>query len=300
LIALLTAGLATVSAQAGNGGGLVNNAPPTVLTLASDTGLTQTRSTSGIFSGTVRDLNGEVRIAQVSVTFTASPGGVTPTLFDHAVSSGDRAAASEPGSFGGDGFKVWNPVANDGVLSFKFQYTWGANGAYTVRALVDDQSNLDQAGPAADLSITISDGFIVAATPVLGNGVSDTGNAWGNWAGIPSATNVDSNNYLKVSNAGSNPTQTFTLDFTPTVFTGADSTTTFALNNNIKFDCQETTGATTPSSLTFNLGAASTSSSGSATKSFTGLSGIYYCAYRVVALPNPLLDQAYTAGYTVS
>jgi hypothetical protein len=282
-----------------SGGGTVNNSPPTLPTFASDTGLAQTRSTSGVFSGTARDLNGEVRVAQISISFITAPGGVTPTLFDHTVTAGDRAATVEPGSFGSDGFKVWNPTLLDGILSFKFQYTWGVNGAYTVRALVDDQLSLDVPA-AADLSITISDGFTVALDPVLPNGNADTGQAWGGWAGIPGAANVDVSNYLKVVNAGSNPSQTFTMDFTPVSFLGADASTTLALNSNIKFDCQEASAGVAPNTLTFNLGGATASGSGSVTKSFTGLAKVYFCAYRLVALPNPLLDQGYTAAFTVS
>lgn len=286
-------------AAGGNGGGTVSNSPPTVNTFTSAAGPTQSRNTADILTGEVQDKNGEARIAQISVSFTSAPGGVSPTLFDHTVSSGDRSASTEPGSFTG-GFKVWNPVANDGKLSFKFQYTWTVNGAYVVRALVDDQSNLDQSGPAADLSITITDGFTLSADPVSAAGAAQTGASWGSWTAIPGATAVDSVNYLEIHNTGNNPTQAVTLDFTPSVWTGADSTTTFALDSNTKFACAESpsTSPVAPSSLTFTLG--SSSASGSVTPSFTALGKYLYCTYEVVAIPNPLLDQDYTAAYTAS
>src|SRR5213075_471721 len=101
----------------------------------------------------------------------------------------------------------------DGVLAFKFQTTWTVNGAYVVRALVDDQSNLDQSGPAADLSITISHGFTLSANPVNAAGAAQASASWGTWTALPGASAVDSLNYLEIHNSGNNPTQSFTLDF---------------------------------------------------------------------------------------
>src|SRR4029077_5423257 len=102
---------------------------------------------------------------------------------------------------------------------------------------------------------------------------------------------VDSLNYLEIHNTGNNPTQAVTLDFTPSVWTGADSPTTFALDSNTKVACAESpsTSPVAPSSLTFTLG--SSSASGSYTPSFTALGKYLYCTYEVVAIPNPLLDQ---------
>jgi hypothetical protein len=283
-----------------SGGGTVSNSAPTVLTFSNAAGAAQSKDTSDIFSGSVRDKNGEARIAQISVTFTSAPGGVSPTLFDHTVSSGDRAATSEPGSFGGDGFKVWNTGGADGVLAFKFQYTWTVNGAYTARALVDDQSNLDQFGPAADISITISDGFTLSAHPVTAAGADAGAVSWGTWTAIPGASAVDSLNYIEIHNTGNNPTQAVTLDFTPSVWTGADSTTTFNLNSNIKFACAESpsTSAVAPNTLVYTLG--SSSASGSITANFSAMGRYLYCTYEVVAIPDPLLDQDYNAAFTAS
>ena len=288
---------APLAVAVNSGGGTVGNSAPTVESFSSAAGSAQSKDTSDIFTGSVKDKNGEGRIAQISVQFTSAPGGVSPTLFDHTVTSGDRAATSEPGSFS-SGFKVWNTGGADGVLAFKFQYTWTVNGAYVVRALVDDQSFLDQ-HTAADLSITISDGFTLSADPVLADGSAATGASWGSWTAIPGASAVDSVNYLEIRNSGNNPSQQFTLDFTPSVWTGADSTTTFALDSNTKFACAESPVQAAPNTLTFPaLGSAS--ATGSHTRSFGALGNYMYCTYEVVSIPDPLLDQAYNAAFTAS
>lgn len=283
-----------------SGGGTVSNSAPTVDSFSNAAGATQSKDTSDVFSGSVHDKNGEARIAQISVTFTSAPGGVSPTLFDHNVVSGDRAATTEPTSFGSDGFKVWNTGGADGVLAFKFQYTWTVNGAYVVRALVDDQSNLNQFNAGTDISITISDGFTLSAHPVTAAGADAGAVSWGTWTATPGASAVDSLNYLEIRNSGNNPTQAVTLDFTPSVWTGADSTTTFNLDSNTKFACAESpsTSAVAPNTLSYTLG--SSSSSGSTTVHFSAMGRYLYCTYEVVAIPDPLLDQDYNAAFTAS
>lgn len=301
LMALLTATLAVpVAVAVDSGGGTVGNSAPTVTAFASAAGPEQSKDTSDIFSGTVRDKNGERRIDQISVSFTTAPGGVSPTLFDRDVVVGDLAVTSEP-SFGVDNFKVWNPVANDGLLSFKFQYTWTVNGDYVVRALVDDQTNTDQFNAGLDIAITVSDGFTVSADPVDGSGAAMTSASWGSWTAIPGATSVDSFNYLEVENTGNNPAQVFTLDFTPSAWTGEDDATeTFDIDGNIKFACAESSGAAAeaPDDLTFTLGSAS--ASGSVTATFSGLGKFMYCTYQIQSIDDPLLDQDYDASFTAT
>lgn len=301
LLASLCAVPAALAAAGGSGGGSVSNGIPTVDSFSIAGGSAQTRLVTGVMSGTIQDANGEARLSQVSVQLASAPLGVSPTRFDRAITAADRSQATEPAAFGADGWKVWNSGGhNDGTLSFRFQHLWSASGAYTVRALVQDQVATDRTGPAADLAIVVSDGFTVAADPVLANGTPDTSAAWGGWSALPGAGPVDGANYLKVTNTGSNPAQAFTIDFSAASFTGADGATAFALDGNVRIECLEATPGQAPTDLGFDLAEAALSSTGSRTLAFTATGNSAYCAYRIDALPTPLLDQAYTAAFTVS
>ncbi len=153
-------------------------------------------------------------------------------------------------------------------------------------------------------TITDDDLFVTpAADPVRADGTADTGVAWGGWAADPAAANVASTNYLKITNTGDQPTRAYTVDFTPTTFAGVtDATQTIVLDTNIQFACWEdaTPGTTTPTEAGsfYTFGAAS--GTGSVTGSFSGLGNIVYCKYQIVSLPALLVDQAYTATYTVT
>lgn len=285
----------------GQGGGAVNNKLPTVeaftnLGTAANDGSTDT------LTGTVRDLNGEVDILSIQVATTATPAGIAAVLSQRTITGSDVSTTTEPLSFDATGWKVWNPGApRDGVLSFKFQYTYAAGvaGTYTWRASVKDEG-LYQTGPATDITVTVVVRVTVAPDPVQTDGTSAAGARWGGWSADPGAVDVVGLNYLKVTNTGATPTQGFVLDFTSSAFTGVtDATESIPIDGNIRFaGCEDTTPATTaPSECTFTYGA--TSATGSASFSFTATSNIYYVSYRLVAIPSPLLDQNYQASFTV-
>jgi hypothetical protein len=279
-----------------SGGGTVSNSAPTVDSFTSAAGAAQSKDTSDILSGTVRDKNGEARIAQVSIQFVSGPLGAS--TLNHNVDAADRAATTEGAAVVDvNGITVWNPGGTaDGVLAFSFQYTWTDNGVYVIRAHVDDQTNLNQAG-SPDLTITITDGFTLSDDPVNAAGAAQVAASWGSWAAIPGATSVASLNYLEIHNSGNNPSQAFTLDFTPAIWTGTDGAT-FAIDENIVFACAESATAVAPSTLTFTPEASSLS--GSIDHTFGGLDRYAYCTYTIEAIPDPLLDQAYNAAFTAS
>lgn len=289
-------------AAGGTGAGTVQNDAATVTAFASANGATQARETSDVFTGTVRDRNGEATLGLVAVEFTTAPAAVTTTRFVRALVAADLVPATEPGSFDGNGWKVWNPGGTDGRLTFKFQYTWQASGTYVVRAYVQDSADVDYSGPAADLTITVTDGFTVAAFPVFANGTDDAGANWGAWTALPGQRNVTSVNFLKVTNSGNNASQSFVVDFTPGNFTGADGTTKFPLNNNIRFACKEGSATDAPEDLGFDTDdlPADGADFGSTEFTFSALGKVAFCMYNIDLVSDPLLDQTYSAAYTVS
>jgi hypothetical protein len=171
--------------------------------------------------------------------------------------------------------------------------TLSASAAYTV-------------GTPAAATVTINDNdplVVVALDPVDATGAPVPGAAWGGWAALPGAALTTSANYLKVTSNSFTPTQGFLLDFTPASLTGVTlGTETIAINNNIQFACWEDTTpvSTSPTEAGSSYTFGATSATGSTPCSFTGLANVMYLRYRLVAIPNPVMDQAYSGAFTVT
>lgn len=295
LIALLAFNLVAPVAYSA-GGGVISNILPTVETFTHSLGANVNDGDTDVFSGTVKDRNSEVDIVNIKIHTTSGP----VVSVARAITAADIAQVAEPAGFTA-GWKVWNPVAVDGEMSFKYQYTYpvGQSAVYVWRFSVQDEGAY-QNGPAADITVTAEKRITIAADPVLGDGTADVGARFGAWTVDPGAANTPSNNYIMVTNTGLTNGQSFTLDYTDTNFIGVtDATKTIALDSNIQFAWWEDTtpGVTSPDEGSYVYGASS--ATGSVTPSFTVVDNIIYIKYRVVAINDPQKDQAYQAAYTV-
>lgn len=157
-------------------------------------------------------------------------------------------------------------------------------------------------GAQTTFTYTIKDDdpyLVVAADPVDSAGVAQTGQRWGGWNGMPGASVVPATNYLKVTCRGP-PSATYTVDFTPTAFAGLTAPADLVpINNNVQFAAWVDTTPTTssPSEGTYVFGA---SSATGATSGTCGNGNVLYVTYRLAAIPDLLLDQPFSASYTVS
>lgn len=284
-------------AGAATGGGTVSNRLPTVVSFTTTAGNHNSNQLYE-FSGQVDDRNREGDLAELSVSFVSSPGGAASLPGARTLVAGDLAQATEPG-FGGDGWKVWNTAGNDGVLDFKFRYTYTVAGAYTFRISVRDEGAL-QFDAAKDIAKTVVAKITFGSNPFASNGTELTGSNWGGWTALPGATNVQGQNFFKVTNTGATAAQQFTLAFDAASFTGTNGETV-PINGNIQFATFEDTtpsGSTPADGGTYTCGSAD--ADGAITLTFSAVSNIYYVMYCLASIPEPLKDQSYTATFTLN
>lgn len=296
VVAALALAFAAPLAGAASGGGSVSNRLPTVVSLTATAG-NHNKNQAYEFSGQVDDRNREGDFVEISVSFQSSPGGAAALPSARAIVAGDLTQTTEP-SFGSDNWKIWNTDANDGVLNYKFRYTYTVIGDYTFRVSVRDEGAL-QFDAAKDLSRTVVAKITFSANPFASDGTELTGTNWGGWTADPGATNVQGQNFFKVTNTGATAAQQFTLSFDAVSFTGTNGET-IAINNNIQFAVFEDTtpsGSTPADGGTYTCGASD--ADGAVTLTFSGLGNIYYIKYCLASIPQPLKDQAYTATFTV-
>lgn len=120
VLALLA--LALLAAPAGaQGGGSVGNVAPSVASFASQSAVTG-RATR--LFGVVADGNGEGDMAALRLHLATSPQAWS----NHTLTATDLQHASEPSSAVG-GWRVWDPVAADGRLSFSYEWVPAGSGA---------------------------------------------------------------------------------------------------------------------------------------------------------------------------
>jgi hypothetical protein len=296
-IGALVAGALSVPAS-GIGGGIVTNLVPTVQSFSSSASQFNL-NTAGVLSGTVKDRNKEADIKTIQVAVTGGTAAVTFSA-SHDIVAGDISATTEPANFDGSGWKVWNTGGADGILSYKFQYTYTTLGSYIWTPSVKDQDTGAVFQSGATATVTALAPVTYGADPVDSSAAVLAGARLGAWSAAPAATSVGSTNYLIVTNTGVTATQSFTVSFSAATFTGTTVTgETININNNIQFGYWEDTTPSTsaPSEGTFTW--KTTSASGADTFTFTGTGNVMYVTYRLVALPDPLVDQPYEASYTV-
>jgi hypothetical protein len=295
---MIAAFLVPVAVHAISGGGTVSNVVPTVVTMTPDLTALNVGS-DGVLSGTVRDYNGETDLSAIKLETTSGPTASST----HAIVAGDISGTTEPANFDGSGWKVWNTGGADGILSFKFDYTYGTVGTYVWTPSVKDVDAGAVFQLGSTVSVTAQAAITFATNPVVtAAGVTSTA-SWGSWTAAPGgvATGI---NYIKVVNSGVNPTQEFIADFTDASFTGVtDATKTIAINNNISFTCFEGASTAIPSDLVASpLPASSCQTSGpggSVTATFSGTGKVIFIVYSITALPAVMMDQTYTATFTI-
>jgi hypothetical protein len=291
----------SVTGGAGTGGGIVSNTAPV---LQAFTGSLTTGDNSGssieTFSGTLFDANGE-RDFQSATVRVALTGAATGT-FTHVVTLTEWGTLVEPSSFGSDGFKIWSGTANDGVLLFKYRYTFTIGtpaGVYTFTPAVTPSGGSLVLGTLDATTIEVFSLITIDAAPVTAAGEASAG-AWGGWTASPGATNVEATNYLKLTNTGQKADATVVIDFTETVFTGSDANFTIPITNNLQFSWWEDTSpsVSAPSEGTFSY--LTTNADGSVAVTFSGLNNIIYIKYRISALPAVVASQTYGAAFTAT
>lgn len=282
---------------AGQGGGQVSNKLPTVESF-SNSASTVNEGTRDVLAGQVRDRNGESDLVALRVTTTSGPS-VTATRL---VTATDLAATLEPGTFDANGWKVWNTLPRDGRLDFKYEFPYpvAAAATYVWEAQVADQTGAYQTGPAARLTVAVVIRLTVSP-PVSLSGALDINPRWGGWTADPGQTLLESTNFLKVTNTGATANQAFVMDFVDTHLRGViNPDESILIDGNLQVAWWEdlTPATTAPSEGVFVFGP--TSPTGSATLSFTATGSVIYLKYRLVAIPDPLLDQDYQSNYTVT
>lgn len=149
--------------------------------------------------------------------------------------------------------------------------------------------------------------YTAAADPVGSNGAAQAGAKWGTWTAIPGATNVESSNFIKITNSGSVVDVTFTIDFYDDRFRcGADGSWFVPIDGainggtgNVQFaGWEDVTGLAAPSAGTYNWG--TTRSSGeSQTFGLSSLTSVYFVKYRVLQVPSVVKECEYSARVKV-
>lgn len=295
------AGEATTGGTSGTSGGSVGNAAPAFRTFSGSLANADNSGTSlEIFTGTVFDANGEKDLRQATLRVAVT--GPATYVSNHTVTMPESTALDEPASFGADGWKVWSATANDGVLNFKFRFTFPIGttpGTYAIRPTVVPAGGSAVDGTADSTVVAVFSEISLSATPVLPSGAASASNSWGLWTATPGAANVESTNFVKLVNTGQKATASVVLDFTEAGFTGPDANFTIPINGNVQFAWAELPPDTTaPSAGTY--GWLAPSADGSVTVTFTGLNKVIFVKYRIAALPEVLAAQSYGASYTAT
>lgn len=288
-----------VSGGTGGVGGAVKDVRGTITSFVSDkaTG-DNSGSTLLTFTGIASDGNGEQDIAFIAA---ASTGPLVMSV-NHSVTSAERGATTEPTTYSADGTKVWNPVAKDGALSFKWQVTITAfttPGNYTFTATEGNPSGVTSLPSAGVLFVVTSFSSItVSAAPVDITGAAQTGSNWGAWTASPGDSNVVATNFLQLTNTGDIANSAVVVDFTEAAFTGSDANYSIPVDNNLQFAFCDVPAGTAPSACALNYTAVSPG--GSVTVTFAGKGHLIFLSYRVVAVPRVLAAQSYGAHFTVT
>ncbi len=283
--------LASGLASAANGGGSVNNTVPEVL--STDSGPSPVNvGTTEVIEGVVKDKNREADMQMIKVYTVGGPSVSSELTVPGTI------PATEPATFTSN-WKIWDLTANDGQLSFKFQHTYATTGTYTWRVSVQDEITTYQFDAALDLIVEVRQAITVAANPVNSAGTAQVAAAWGGWAEEPGAANVNSSNYLRIQNTGANATQAVAIDFSNVTFLGVDDDNEeINIDNNIQFAYIEVDDGEVPTQGT-QSGWSATSGAGVANLAFS-TGNVIYVTYRIVLIPEPLMDQVYQASYTVN
>lgn len=288
----------TVTGSTGAVGGSVANSAPVVQAFTPSATTGENRGGFVVvFTGRVFDRNTESQVQNLSVV------GVGPTLLaaGHAVTAEERNATTAPAEFGSDGFKVWTGTKNDGILNFEFRRTFPAftpAGAYAFTAYVADAPGL--LGASAPVAITLAafSDITIGPTPVDAAGVALAGQNWGHWSAEAGASNVASNNYIKLENTGDVAASSVVIDLANEFVGVEDSSFTIPTAGNIQFAWAQGPVGAIPSALTFNYLPAN--ADGTVTVQFAGQGNVLYVTYRIVQLPDVLPVQSYGISFTVT
>lgn len=289
-----------VSGSAGSVGGSVENSPPFVVSFTQSATTGENRGGFVVvLTGRVRDNNTESQIENVSVTAS----GPVVLGANHVLTAADRNDAVEPAAFGADGFKVWNPTKNDGILEFRYQQSFPAftpAGTYAFRASVADKSGASAVSAPLAVTLTAFSDITIHPTPVSASGAALPGQNWGQWTAAAGASNVASSNYIKLVNTGDVGASRVVIDLASGFVGATDANFSIPADNNVQFAwCEDTTPATSaPSECTFSFGPASPDAT--ATVQFTGKNNVAYVTYRIVKLPDVLPVQSYGISFTVT
>lgn len=304
--------LTGVKGGSGSGGGRVTDEPAVFQAFSGDLVNADNSGTSAeVFSMTLFDANGEKDFKSKELVIDIT--GPAASTFSRVIAASEsNTPSAEPATFDAAGWKVWSDVKDDGILYAEFRYVYPLGttaGTYSISASLFESGGLEAETPAEATSAT-SDQTTVAVfseitvdpTPVDANGdpVAGAGVNWGEWVAAPGASNVESTNYLKLTNTGQDADAAVVIDYSAASFTGVDANFTIPLDGNVAFAWFEDTspGSSAPREGTFTYGAAS--GDGSVTVRFSGLGNIIYVTYQVIELPDVLAAQSYGAPFTAT
>ena len=264
-----------------NGNGNVDNVAPVASQgLSCDVGVvpnTQTHVETCTFRA--YDANTEADYAEAQVTSTA---GWTATL--NTFTPGQHTVPEGT-------WTVTDDATGDGVLDFSFSYTWPegqAAGLYEQTGSISDEAETATA-PVVDQT-QFQTASEVMLDPFL---YDEDGNVvaghWGQWTTTPGATDVDSLNFRRSENPGTEA-GTIVLAFTDSAFSDGGSGA-IPIDGNLAFCLGY--GATPATDMT--CGAAD--SDGQASFQVPP-GGEAWFGYRLLLIPSEVPDGTYGAGYT--
>ncbi len=297
-----------VKGGSGSGGGSVEEVNAQILSFTGDL-VTADNSGSSVevFTATLFDANGEKSMAGLELFIEirgAGEGSSSRIITQPEAVKGDP----QPVEFDAGGWKVWSDAQRDGKLTAAFRYVYPLGtppGAYTITMSLKDEGIVVATSAPDATAVEVFSEIAVDPTPYKADGSPATGPGgapanWGEWTARPGATNVESLNYIKLTNTGQDASASVVIDFSAAAFSGADANYTIPLDGNIQFAFFEDTspGTSAPNEGTYVYGGAS--ADGSVTVTFTGLGNIIYVVYRVVEIPAVVAAQTYGAAFTAT
>lgn len=254
--------------------------------------LTASTASEGAGTATIRAYLSSSAATSVSVAYSVTGGTATGSGTDFTLAAGTLTFAA-----GETSRPLTVAIVDDSLvegdetivvtLASPVNAVLGATTSHTLTILENDAAATSRVD--------------VASTPVLADGSPHTGATWGGWSAEPGAQGVTSTNYLKLVNTGTLASPRVVISFGASGFVGrTDSSFVIPTSSNLQFAWWEDTtpASSAPSEGTFAFGAATASPS--VTLQFTGTSRVIYVAYRIVSMPDVLLDQPYDGSFTVT
>ena len=242
-----------------DGGGLIENAGPTVASIIThssntDGGETTYKQLEGspascynddgddylIVRVCVNDTNGEDDLLWINITCNQDPTG-DDAWMNHAITASDRSNTT-PVSAELMEIHGWDNGSEDnGFLTFTFKYIYvnddsPANGAAArtswqwTATVYDTEKNSDNANLGSHYVYNYADMTAPQSYYDSADSVNSSDTAWGNWTASAGDQDVHSKNYLKATNGGT-ANGNVSISFSDSTLDNASTAATISLAN---------------------------------------------------------------------